>query len=257
MAAAIVQQASGNTGTGTPTSIDPTLASNDTVGNWLILIVTSDATVSTPSGWALDKSQVNSAGHYVYRKATTGSDATWNIPVNSASSCWWVAEISGLDDTTPFDESASTGGVSGTTSRSTGTTGTTDTADEYLIGSASQSTTGTPTGPGSWTNSFVQQAYDNTTKGAGTNVSVMVATLVVSSTGTYETTAEDFSSAASTGIIVTYRVTGVAEAVLYPTSDVAGTGWDSAPTAAQDLFAQVDEVVASDTDYMFTEDPNP
>jgi hypothetical protein len=47
------------------------------------------------------------------------------------------------------------------------------------------------------------------------------------------------------------------QSIIYPTSDIAATGWDSAPTPSQDLWAQVDEVVASDTDYIFTEDPNP
>ena len=306
MAVAIVQQASGNTGTGTPSSIDPTLASNDTSGNDLILIVASDATMSTPSGWTLDKSQVNNAGHYVFRKATTGSDDTWNIPVNNASTVWWIAEISGLD-TSPFDVAASTGSSTQVTSRSTGTTATTAQADEYLIGSVSQSSpTITPTAPTGWTNSHVAQGtYQSTTKGTGTNVALTVADRTVTSTGAYETTASGMSSSATTGIIVTYKiaaggtdatptptslqvtstfdattttndvnatsvqtalqtsatfdavtVTGT-RAILYPTSDVAGTGWDSAPTPSQDLWAQVDEVVASDTDYMFTEDPNP
>lgn len=47
------------------------------------------------------------------------------------------------------------------------------------------------------------------------------------------------------------------QTVIRPISDTAGTGWDSAPVGSQDLFAQVDEVVFSDTDYIFTEDPNP
>ena len=47
------------------------------------------------------------------------------------------------------------------------------------------------------------------------------------------------------------------QTVIRPISDTAGTGWDSAPTGSQDLFAQVDEVVASDTDYIYTTDPNP
>lgn len=38
----------------------------------------------------------------------------------------------------------------------------------------------------------------------------------------------------------------------YPDADVAATGWDTAPTASQSLFAQLDEVaVPSDTDYIF------
>ena len=49
----------------------------------------------------------------------------------------------------------------------------------------------------------------------------------------------------------------VVETVIRPISDTAGTGWDSAPVGSQDLYLQVDEAVTSDTDYIFTEDPNP
>ena len=49
----------------------------------------------------------------------------------------------------------------------------------------------------------------------------------------------------------------VVETVIRPIWDTAGTGWDSAPTGSQDLYLQVDEVVASDTDYIYAMDPNP
>ena len=52
-------------------------------------------------------------------------------------------------------------------------------------------------------------------------------------------------------------VTASLEEIIRPVADSAAAGWDSAPTASQDLWAQVDEVVASDTDYIFVEDPNP
>ena len=45
--------------------------------------------------------------------------------------------------------------------------------------------------------------------------------------------------------------------VLRPMSDLVGAGWDSAPTPSQPLYAQIDEVVFDDTDYIFTMDPNP
>lgn len=45
--------------------------------------------------------------------------------------------------------------------------------------------------------------------------------------------------------------------LIQPISDVSGAGWESAPTGGQDLYAQVDEVVTSDTDYIYAEDPNP
>lgn len=38
---------------------------------------------------------------------------------------------------------------------------------------------------------------------------------------------------------------------VYPDADVSATGWDTAPTASQDLYVQVDESTPSDTDYIF------
>lgn len=49
----------------------------------------------------------------------------------------------------------------------------------------------------------------------------------------------------------------VLETVVRPVEDIFDDGWDSAPTASQDLWAQVDEETASDTDYIYTTDPNP
>jgi len=51
--------------------------------------------------------------------------------------------------------------------------------------------------------------------------------------------------------------TGTVETVIRPIADTAGTGWDTAPTGSQALYAQVDEETASDTDYMYATDPNP
>jgi len=56
---------------------------------------------------------------------------------------------------------------------------------------------------------------------------------------------------------VTYSTLGTVETVIRPIADTAGTGWDTAPTASQSLYAQVDEETASDTDYIYATDPNP
>lgn len=45
------------------------------------------------------------------------------------------------------------------------------------------------------------------------------------------------------------------ETVVRPVSDVAAAGWDTAPTASQPLWDQLDEASPSDTDYIFTETP--
>jgi len=43
--------------------------------------------------------------------------------------------------------------------------------------------------------------------------------------------------------------------VVRPASDVSTAGWDTAPTGSQPLWEQLDEAVASDTDYIFAEAP--
>jgi hypothetical protein len=47
------------------------------------------------------------------------------------------------------------------------------------------------------------------------------------------------------------------QSIIYPISDIAATGWDSAPVASLPLWDMVNEATASDTDYIFAEDPNP
>ena len=58
----VVQETSGTTGTTTPTTYSVTLP-NPTAGNSVVIIVSSDATVATPSGFVVDRSQVNGNGH--------------------------------------------------------------------------------------------------------------------------------------------------------------------------------------------------
>ena len=53
------------------------------------------------------------------------------------------------------------------------------------------------------------------------------------------------------------NTSGTVETVIRPIADTAATGWDSAPTGSQSLWSQVDEAVTSDTDYIYTTDPNP
>ena len=53
---------------------------------------------------------------------------------------------------------------------------------------------------------------------------------------------------------VEYNKIGAAEVTIRPVSDHAAVGWDTAPTASQTLWSQLDEVTPSDTDYIFSED---
>lgn len=44
---------------------------------------------------------------------------------------------------------------------------------------------------------------------------------------------------------------GVTYQYAYPISDISSTDWDTAPTASQSLYVQLDEETRSDTDYIF------
>lgn len=39
--------------------------------------------------------------------------------------------------------------------------------------------------------------------------------------------------------------------LIRPDADILTTGWETAPTPSQDHYAQLDEVTASDTDYVY------
>jgi hypothetical protein len=208
VAAAFAQESSGTSGATAPASYPVTLPGGTTSGSLVVIVVASDATVTTPAGFNLDKSQVNSNGHYVFSKVTAGGETGWTVsPTSSAAGCWYVAEISGLTATS-LDQVASTGAGTTATTRSTGTTGTTAQAAELAIGSWASSVVGTAVTWGAQTNSFAERITDVATTTGGSNVALSVASVVLSATGTAESTATADAGAAtkSTGIVVTYKV---------------------------------------------------
>lgn len=212
MPAVIEQQNSGTTAATTPATFNATLPVGTTTGRQLVIIVSADATVATPAGFTLDRSQVNNNGHYVFRKATASGETSWTFtPSASASAAWWAGEISGLTST-PLDVTISAGTASAVSSQSTGTTATTTQANALAIASV-----GTSNGVNAvivtqsgWTNSFVEQADVFTTKAAPTNVGVGVATKALSATGTQTSTATLSEPVAATGIMVVYKESGAA-----------------------------------------------
>jgi putative cell wall-binding protein len=205
--AGVVQQASGNTGTTTPASVTATLPAGTVAGNTVLLVVVADATVATPAGFTLDASQVNNNGHFVFRKVAVAGETSFTFaPAVAASAAWYVAEVTGLA-ASPLDQTASTGTNVATPTISTGTTAATAQAEEFLLGSAGASLFGAPAPSFSgWTNGFVEVADTGTTKPAGTNVSLGVATRTATAVGTYGTTATLSTPAPATGIIATYRI---------------------------------------------------
>jgi hypothetical protein len=173
----------------------------------VLLVVVADATVATPAGFTLDASQVNNNGHFVFRKVAVAGETSFTFaPAVAASAAWYVAEVTGLA-ASPLDQTASTGTNVATPTISTGTTAATAQAEEFLLGSAGASLFGAPAPSFSgWTNGFVEVADTGTTKPAGTNVSLGVATRTATAVGTYGTTATLSTPAPATGIIATYRI---------------------------------------------------
>lgn len=210
MAVALVQSNAGNTGTTTPSSLDATLPGAPTSGNTLLLAVSSDATVATPSGWTKDREQVNNNGHYLFRKVATGAETSVTVtPSVGASTAWVYIELSGVATDDPLAGTTSTGSGSGSDTRNTGSTGTTTGAAGGIavatfglsLGSAGTGTTDT------YNNSFteVSGADTVTTKVSGTNVSCSMATRAVEADAAFACTATFSLSAPSTGIIAVYR----------------------------------------------------
>jgi hypothetical protein len=205
----IVQENAGTTGTGTPASVDATLPAPTTAGagRFVVIIVTCDNVVDTPAGFSIDRSQVNNAGHYHFRKAAADAEDTWTItPAAGAATCWYVAEVEDLDST-PLDQVNSTGtGSSGTTQATGDITTTVD--DELIFVSYSCSVSNetlvqvTAYDPAT----FVENADVFTEKASGTDVGLAVATRTVAATGTYGCTATWDVPVARTAIIVSYKL---------------------------------------------------
>lgn len=226
MSVAIVQETAGDTGAGTPSSYSVTLPVATTAGNSVVIICTSDATVSTPAGFTLDKSQINNNGHYTFRKTTAGAETGWTLtPSVAAAGCWYAVEIAGLVSS-PVDVTASTGSVTGDATRSTGTTSSTTQPLTVAFASwgSSAATNPAPLHSGQ-TNSFFERINDRaTTKTSGTNIGLSVAAKVLTAAGTVESTATLTPGAAGTAMVVVYKIAGAA-------FRAAGTSVDSASTS--------------------------
>jgi len=237
MAAVFVQELGGTSGAAAPATYPVTLPNPTVAGNLIVIVVVSDATVATPAGFTLDKSQVNSNGHYHWSKIAAGGEAAWTVtPGVSAAGVWYAAEISGLT-ATPTDQVASTGSSSGATTRSTGTTGTTAQANELAVASWGSSIVGAAITWGGETNGFAERITDQVTTTGGSNVGLAVASLTLAATGTVESTATADAAEApkSTGIVVTYKVAGTtvtADATLAATGTITAAAAVIRPAAA-------------------------
>lgn len=211
----IVQQKSGNTGAAAaPTTFNATLDAATVAGSgrYLVIVVACDNVVPTPSGFTLDEDQVNNAGHYVFRKSAVDSETSWAIAPGSGggAAAWWALELSQLDPSSPLDANAHTSqgtGASGNT-WSTGTTGTPTQDDLLMIASYSASVSGeTDINATGFSNDYVEQIDEFTTKSSGTDIGLYGAVKTISAAAAQECTVTLDASAARTGIMVGYKLT--------------------------------------------------
>lgn len=210
----IVQQKSGNTGAdASPTTFNAALDTATVAGSgrYLVIIVSCDNVVPTPSGFTLDEDQINNAGHYVFRKSTVNSETSWAIAPGSGggAASWWALELDQLDPSSPLDANAHTSqgtGASGNT-WSTGTTGTPTQDALLMIASYSASVSGeTDINATGFSNDFVEQIDEFTTKASGTDIGLYGAVKTISAAAAQECTVTLDASAARTGIMVGYKL---------------------------------------------------
>lgn len=196
-----------------------TWASARTAGSLLLLAANSDSTLTTPTGWTLDQSQVNNSGLYLWWRISDNSATDAPSLDNNASTAIAWAEYTG-NTATPSDVSTSSGtAASAATAWSTGTTGTTAQADELAValwGSSKNFATGALGTWGSETNSFTEQVDVATTKTSGTNAGLAVATKALAATGTVESSATPSVSCARVGLVGTYKAAAASAVVPSP-----------------------------------------
>lgn len=207
-----------DTGSNTsPANVSVSLGATATALNTLLVVVNSDATVATPSGYTLIESSIHNAGCYIFGKISNGSETGVTITPNvNASTCVAMAEFSGMTGASiasQVDQTASNGSASIVGTRSTGTTSATTQNDEYVLGiwgyTADQAIFAGG-GGNKWlsqTNSFVEKVDIGTTKSTGTNVGICLASIIFSTTGAAESTATSTLATAAESMIVTFKVT--------------------------------------------------
>ncbi|HEX8106100.1 MAG TPA: hypothetical protein VF516_00165 [Kofleriaceae bacterium] len=141
------------------------LGSSPSVGQTDVLCVNSDTVVTTPSGFALDVSRVNSQGSYIYRRKAVGGEGqtvTITTSGNNNTSVSWL-RWGGLN---AKDATANSGvdGVAGTSSPAH-SSGTMTASTELIIAFAALHSFGAVPSSPVWANSYTGQTA--VTQGSG------------------------------------------------------------------------------------------
>ena len=231
----ILQQNSGlfNDGGASSASFTVSLPSTTSATSRIVLIIAGNTTITTPSGFTLQASQVNWMGHYLYDCA--GGAMSWTVtPSAAGQGTWYVAEV---------DNGAFINAL-GANNAGTGTTystlSLTPTSGERVlfasIGGMSSTVVRTVSG---WTGSFVEEADRSVTTNDRPMQGVATRTVTANGSTAYSTTTT--YSATSTGrsaLIASYATTnangspttsaGASQINIEPYSTVTLTAVDTA-----------------------------
>ena len=191
-------------------SITATYGAAPTQDNLLVLVhhYRGTGTVTLPAGWTEAVALVDSGSTitigYKIAGAAEGTGVTVSVSFNDNQTLT-IFEYSGIDTVSPLDQTASNPCSTATTSCSTGTTATTVLADELVI--AGIGLNGTSGGwANTWTNAFTQQSTVQSSGGGANSQSAhSTADLIVSATGTFETTEGWTTSRSAQGAIATFN----------------------------------------------------
>jgi hypothetical protein len=108
-----------------------------TAGHLLLASASSDATITTPSGWTLVGSVVNFTGHYLWSKIAAGGETGLTITLGATTTAeLYIEELAGVAGT-PLDVTTTNDPNANASTIATGTTGATAQADEYVLSSFS------------------------------------------------------------------------------------------------------------------------
>ena len=125
----------------TTTSITATDPGGITSGELLMLLMTSDTAIdpytTTPSGWTLLQSFVNSnsAAYGIFYKIASGSEGDVTVTVGSADHIVWYLRVSGANTTTPINVLGSSNAGAGTNSTALSVDTTTDNCLAFYLNS--------------------------------------------------------------------------------------------------------------------------
>lgn len=189
------------------TTFTVTLPSASSASNRVVAIVIGNTTVTTPSGWTLDKSVVGNMGTYVFSR--TGGSATYAFLNAAGQLTWYAAEIEAPGT---FDLGSATETLSAATTEATPSI--TPTAGDRILFAGVGASGGTLTvrTASGWTNSFVEHSDQGVA--AGDDPMGAVAVLLTTASGsTAFTTTATYSSAgmsARDGLTVAYRTPAAA-----------------------------------------------